>query len=141
MNSKDWRRKFSNNAKYSRLKIAHAEYIRELSTSGPAALVNTMCAELLKVSYIREIKTHRLKAFAWALLACVLLFLSLVTGDAIWPIKRANDPVQVSPIEIKGPVAVESLPPLNETQTQLPPLLRKETPRTRRASTRLTRQR
>jgi hypothetical protein len=71
-------RLFSSDPRYARLALTHPEYLHTLRLSEPGALESVVAAEVLKVSFIRQMKTDRLAAFARALVIAILSFVSLI---------------------------------------------------------------
>jgi hypothetical protein len=69
---------FSSSEKYSMLKATHAEYCAALDQATDGHYESVMAAEVLKLSFIRELKTFRLKWFARLLVGTVFLFMIAV---------------------------------------------------------------
>lgn len=82
LDPKNWRRVFSRNPRFSRLAQEHGAYVDDVVAADGRRLVEVISAEVLKVSYIRQIKMDRLRVLAYVLLVCVLLFTALVIVDA-----------------------------------------------------------
>jgi hypothetical protein len=72
--------------------------------------------EVLKVSYIRQIKTDRFAALTWTLLVSVVLFAALMGADAALP--KATKPQTVL---IEGPVTVRTPTPIITAPNPNPP--------------------
>jgi len=108
LRAKRWQRMFSSSPLYSCLALTHAAFRTGLNEADEPAFVRSMSAEVLKVSYIRQIKADRFKAFVWLLTTVVVLFAALVVGNELFPKQKQNSPVQVAPVTIQGPVQVES---------------------------------
>ena len=119
LSPRKWLRILSRSPEYSRLAQEHSEYLDHVSRSSNRALLQSVSAEVLKVSYIRQIKTDRLKALSILLAGCALLFAFLMAADAT--LIKVNKPTQV---QVQGPVSVApiSTPPStpNVTNTQTP---------------------
>src|SRR6185437_6763962 len=69
--SRFWRL-FSSDRKYVRLKTTHAEYCEALRGSTVEELESIVAAEVLKLSFIRQLKTDRLRAFSKSLILAVV---------------------------------------------------------------------
>jgi hypothetical protein len=102
---KSLRRFFSRSPRFSRLAQEHSEYIRQVSTASEAALLQAISGEVLKVSYIRQIKTDRLRAVTIALATCAVLFVVLTATDAKFP-----QPSKPALVQIQGPVTMNTTP-------------------------------
>jgi hypothetical protein len=81
---KAWLRLFSQSPAYSVLQPPQKEYFQIFNSSDPETLLYVLTAELLKVSYIRQIKTDRLKAFGLCLIVSTVAFLGLVISQAVY---------------------------------------------------------
>jgi hypothetical protein len=98
-------RVFSNSARHSQLAEDHGEYLQAIMASDTATLIQVVTAEVLKVSYIRQIKMERFTWLARMLAASVVLFVVLMAADAT--LKKMEPPTAV---QIQGPVRVD-VPP------------------------------
>jgi hypothetical protein len=78
MEPRRWRRHFFSGPRFAKLKKTRADYVRELSEASEDDLLGTMAAEALKVSFIREIKTDRLIAFAYSLIFTATIFFGML---------------------------------------------------------------
>ena len=102
---KGWGRIFSNRAKHSQLAHDHGEYLHAVMASDSATLMHVVAGEVLKVSYIRQIKMERFTWLARVSAVSVILFVFLMAADGT--LKRVEKP---TPVEIQGPVRV-AIPP------------------------------
>jgi hypothetical protein len=109
MNPRRFGRIFTSNPAFSRLAQDHEEYLNQVRSADSDALLNVLCAEVLKVSYIRQIKADRLKALAHATATCVFLFIVLLVTNAMVP--SISKPLGA---QIQGPVLL-SPPPAAST--------------------------
>ena len=100
-----WQRIFSRNPKYSRLGQDHSEYLTHITGADSAALIRVVSAEVLKVSYIRQIKTDRLRALVVVLASSAFLFVLLLTTNAWHPI-----PLKPTVVKVEGPLTVNPAP-------------------------------
>ena len=71
-------RLFSSNKKFAMLKETHADYCGALRAVSIEQLESIIAAEVLKLLFIRQLKTDRLRAFATALVWTVILFIVLM---------------------------------------------------------------
>jgi hypothetical protein len=98
-------RYFSRSPRFSRLAQDQAEYLGQITAANGAILLRIISGEVLKVSYIRQIKTERFRAMTIMLTACAVFFLVLMGTDAVRP--RPSKPTSV---QIQGPVTLNSAP-------------------------------
>jgi hypothetical protein len=114
---KKWVRILSGNPRFSGLAEGHLEYLHQVSAANSMDIIRVISGEVLKVSYIRQIKTDRLKALALVLAGCTVIFVILMVGNA-------SVPKRVSPalVQVQGPITLNPLPTsaLPPTQTTLP---------------------
>lgn len=73
-----WLRLLSSRKDFATLATTHEHYCAALQRATPSTIESILAAEVLKVSFIRQIKTDRLTAFAMSLVASVALFIVLV---------------------------------------------------------------
>jgi hypothetical protein len=107
------RRIFASNPKYSQLAQDHEMYVEQIRAADDLALLRVVSAEVLKVCYIRQIKTDRLKGLAHASATCAVLFAALMLGDAMAPkVSKAQ------PVQIQGPVVLQPAPAPATPQVQ-----------------------
>lgn len=71
-------RLFSSSKKYATLEMTHAAYCEALREASAEKLESILAAEALKLSFIRQMKTDRLGAFAKLLVVTVALFTVLM---------------------------------------------------------------
>jgi hypothetical protein len=76
LSDKSWLRLFSSSDRYSTLSETHDQYHDSIVRATPEDLVSVLCAEVLKLSFIRQLKTDRLIWFAYALVTSVVFFLA-----------------------------------------------------------------
>jgi hypothetical protein len=100
-----FRRIFTSNPKYSQLVQDHDAYVEQIRTADGLALVRVVSAEVLKVCYIRQIKTDRLRGLAHASGTCAVMFAALMVADAVAP--KVSKP---QPVQIQGPVLLHPVP-------------------------------
>lgn len=107
---KRFHRIFTSNPKYSQLAQDHEAYLGQILTADATALVRVISAEVLKVSYIRQIKADRLRGLAHASGVCVLLFAALILADAIAPKASKHQLIQVQrPVVLQSQAASAAL--------------------------------
>lgn len=70
-------RYFSSNKKFAMLETTHAAYCDALGQANAENLVKIAAAEVLKLSFIRQLKTDRLNAFSNVLIVTVIGFIFL----------------------------------------------------------------
>lgn len=87
--------------RFSTLKLGQGKFVDELNSATGDSLLNSLTGEVLKVSYIRQIKADRLGALAWLLFAASALFIMLVTAQSLAP--KISGPQKV---QIEGTVDV-----------------------------------
>lgn len=75
---RSWWRHFLSGARFAKLKKTRTEYVQELDAASEDDVLRTMAAEALKVSFIREIKTDRLIAFAYSLIFTATVFFAML---------------------------------------------------------------
>jgi len=73
-----WLRLLSSRKHFATLATTHEHYCAALQRATPSTIESILAAEVLKLSFIRQIKTDRLTAFAISLVASVALFIVLV---------------------------------------------------------------
>jgi len=110
-----WQRIFSRSPKYSCLAQQHDEYLTEIAASNGLALLQVVSGEVLKLSYIRQIKTDRIRVLAVVLACCAVLFVLLMAADATLP--KANKPPIV---EIPRPFTLSPAPAPSPATTVSP---------------------
>lgn len=71
-------RLFSSDPRFARLSETHESYSAQLVNATEDSIEKTLAAEVLKVSFIRQMKTDRLVAFAKVLIATVIVFTALL---------------------------------------------------------------
>lgn len=74
---KFWRL-FSGNKKYATLETTHSGYCESLARAVPETLQSIAAAEVLKLSFIRQLKTDRLSAFSKSLVFTVVAFIIVI---------------------------------------------------------------
>jgi hypothetical protein len=101
-----FRRIFTSSPRCSSLAQDHAEYFERIIAADAAVLLRVMSGEVLKVSYVRQIKTDRLKWLTFCVLGCALLFILLTANDAAQP-----RPTKPALVRLQGPVTVDGALP------------------------------
>jgi hypothetical protein len=76
--SKSWRAAFSSAPKHSMLDLQQGDYERSLEIADANLLQQVLIGELFKVSYVREIKTYRLKCLSQMLWVSIVLFATIL---------------------------------------------------------------
>jgi hypothetical protein len=84
--SRIWRL-FSSSPRFSKLAETHESYTSALLSASAETIEQIVAAEVLKVSFIRQMKTARLAGFAKVLTGTVLIFILL-----LWT-ARPNEPI------------------------------------------------
>ena len=96
-------RLFSNNKKFAMFETTHAAYCASLRESTPEKVESVIAAEVLKLSFIRQMKTDRLRAFARALIVTVILFTALMFVPRKETAEVAPRPNRVCSSTAQGP--------------------------------------
>jgi predicted small integral membrane protein len=73
-----WRRLLFSGKKFARLGETHESYCAAVDKATDGVIEKILAAEVLKLSFIRQVKHDRLTAFAMALTFAVLAFVALV---------------------------------------------------------------
>lgn len=110
---KKWRRIFSRSPKCSRLAQTHSDYLTQITAADNELLLQIVSGEVLKVSYIRQIKADRFKALAISLVICSILFSLLLVSDAT--VAKPIKPMLVhvdNPVRVDGSVTLSPPPPI-----------------------------
>ena len=100
LSPRSWRRILLNDPRFARLAQEHGAYLDAVSAADSTVLLRVVSAEVLKVSYIRQIKMDRLKALGYVLLACAVLFVALMITEAV------PKPINPLPVQLHGPVTL-----------------------------------
>jgi hypothetical protein len=111
LSPKSLKRLVSNNPGSSKLMQSQAEYVRQIADAQPEDLIRSVSAEVLKVSYIRQIKTNRFGALTLAVAVAAIAFVLLIASRP-----PADAPVRV---RVEGPVTLQS-PAAQPSQTAQP---------------------
>lgn len=82
---RSWVRTFSRRPRFSKLAITQEQLLYQLKNATHESLLSCMTAEVMKVSYIRQIKADRLGALAWLLLFASISFVAVVTAESSVP--------------------------------------------------------
>jgi hypothetical protein len=77
LNPRSFWRYLSSNKKFAMLETKHSAYLGAVNQSTPEKLLSVAAAEVLKLSFIRQLKTDRLTAFSRALICAVIMFIIL----------------------------------------------------------------
>jgi hypothetical protein len=107
LDPKKWLRFFFRGPHFSRLAQDHSDYLNQVKTLSNTTLLQVISGEVLKVSYIRQIKTDRLRAITIVLTTCAIIFALLMGTDA-----KFQPPTKPTLVQIQGPVMM-NLPPTN----------------------------
>jgi hypothetical protein len=86
-------RLFSSSARFAKLAETHDSYCSALQNTSQGDIEKIVAAEVLKVSFIRQVKTDRLAGFAKVLSVVVLVFILLLW---FFPPKETSQPNQQS---------------------------------------------
>jgi hypothetical protein len=86
-------RLFSANRRFVMLETTHAGYCAALKQATAENLESIAAAEVLKLSFIRQLKTDRLAAFATVLIPTVILFIVVILAA---PKAVAEKPIQAT---------------------------------------------
>lgn len=121
LSPKRWRRIFSRSPKYSHLVQDHSDYFSQITAADNLLLLRIVSGEVLKVSYIRQIKADRVKALAVPLVGCSILFAVLMVSDAliVKPVKPTLVHVD-SPLKLDGAVSLSPTPSVPQPLAQPP---------------------
>lgn len=76
--------------RFATLGVTHAEYCRSLREANAETIESILAAEVLKLSFIRQMKTDRLTQFAFSLILTVSLFSGLMFATP----REVQKPVQ-----------------------------------------------
>jgi hypothetical protein len=106
-----WLRFFSTKPSFSKLSLGESELASAVQAASTDALLIVLTAEVLKVSYIRQIKMDRLKAFGWLLAASAALFAGLMVANAVSPQQPA-----VLPVVLQPPITITASPTPQQQQ-------------------------
>ena len=93
-------RLFSSRPQYVRLKKTHSQYCRTLENATPAQIETVLAAEVLKLSFIRQLKIDRLTAFALFLSLTVITFVVLAFVTPKPPEKTQVSTASCSPVQV-----------------------------------------
>jgi len=84
-------RLFSSRKRFSMLQTTHADYCAALKQAAPGDLESIGAAEVLKLSFIRQLKTDRLEWFAKTMIATVAFFVIVMfTAPKTVPTKQVE---------------------------------------------------
>lgn len=75
---KRWPSALLSHRAFARLAETHDSYCKAIDSASPADVERILAAEVLKLSFIRQMKHNRLAAFSIALIVAVVLFVTLV---------------------------------------------------------------
>jgi len=96
-------RLFSGRSRFCRLRMTHPEYCAALERADSRHFESVMAAEVLKLSFIRQLKTDRLQWFAKCLIITVILFLCIaLLGPKAEPSKQVIV-LQTQPVSTRAP--------------------------------------
>jgi hypothetical protein len=95
LNPKRWLRFLFRSPRFSMLALPQEVFLGDVKNATFDSLIECMTGEVLKVSYIRQIKADRLRALGYLLFACSLLFVVLVMAQSLSPKIAGPDKVQI----------------------------------------------
>ena len=95
LNPKRWLRFFLRSPRFSRLALPQELLLGDIKDATFDSLIACMTAEVLKVSYIRQIKADRLRALGYLLFTCTVLFVALVMAQNLSPRIAGPEKVQI----------------------------------------------
>lgn len=98
---KSWLRIWSRAPRFSTLALKQERFLQDFQKATPDSLIACLTGEVMKVSYIRQIKADRLRAVGYFLFASSLLFVALIAAQSLSP--KIPDPAK---IKIEGTVEV-----------------------------------
>ena len=78
LSDKSLLRLFSSSDRYATLTETHAKYKESVLAAAPEELISVLCSEVLKLSFIRQLKTDRLIWFGAILILTVIVFLVFI---------------------------------------------------------------
>jgi hypothetical protein len=97
-------RLFSSSNKFSTLKITHTEYLASIEGATTKEFVAVATAEVLKLSFIRQLKTDRLQWFAKATIITIILFIIvMVLAPNVAPVERIHVVHDSTPVVVQVP--------------------------------------
>lgn len=92
---KRWLRFLLRSPRFSVLAVPQEAFLGDVKNATFDSLIECMTGEVLKVSYIRQIKADRLRALGYLLFACSLLFVILVMAQSLSPKIAGPEKVQI----------------------------------------------
>jgi len=105
-------RLFSSSNRFSMLRTTHADYCAALKQSTVENLESIVAAEVLKLSFIRQLKIERLNWFAKVLVVTVIFFLTVIfLAPKPIPDKRPQTEHDCQTLPVEGPRDIYNLIP------------------------------
>jgi hypothetical protein len=98
---KSWMRIWSSAPQFSTMALSQREFVNDIESATTGGLVTSLAAEVLKVSYIRQIKADRLRTAGILLFVSSILFVLLIVAQSLDP--RIADPAK---IKVEGTVEI-----------------------------------
>ena len=92
---KSWLRIWSRAPRYSTLALKQEAFLGDMEKATTGSLITCLTGEVMKVSYIRQIKADRLRAAGYLLFVSSILFILLVTAQSLAPQIAAPQKVTV----------------------------------------------
>jgi len=93
LNPRRWLRFISSSPRFSTLEVTQSEFVAETERATSEVILGTLSAEVLKVSYIRQIKYERLKALAAMLFFNLAFFVGIMIANSSKPV-NLTQPLQ-----------------------------------------------
>ena len=100
---RSWLRIFSRSVRFSRLASHQDAFLGDFEKASSSSLLLSVTAEVMKVSYIRQIKADRLRAAGYLLFSSTILFVVLIAAQSLSP--KIADPAKV---KIEGTVDIHA---------------------------------
>jgi hypothetical protein len=112
---KSWMRIWSRAPRFSTLALKQETFLEEMKEATTDSLLVCLTGEVMKVSYIRQIKTDRLRAVGYFLFISSVLFVLLITAQSLAPKMSSPQKVQVEgAVEIHDKANDQSSPVGNQ---------------------------
>jgi hypothetical protein len=118
-------RLFSSSKKFSTLKTTHTEYSAAVEGATIGELRAVAAAEVLKLSFVRQLKTDRLQWFTRTMIATVFLFIAVMIfapkGSSETHIQIVHDSQPLVVQVPQAPCSSQTRQDLNAAQSSSPP--------------------
>lgn len=119
---RSWWRFWSRSPRFSVLALEQEVYLRDLDTATEGSLLTVLSGEVLKVSYIRQVKADRLRALGWLLVVSAVLFMILMAAEQTVPATPDAQKIRIEgPVEIQNKSAAPAPPPQASPPAPVPP--------------------